>query len=158
MYVPVLAGSAVTSVLSVGSLMVTVTVAVGCVSSSTVYVPVLPSLTGSVVGETVARRVVVRYRNRQVDITHRVVVRAVGSCVKTGVCSVDQFEVEKLRLAGSAVSVLSVGSLMVTVTVAVGCVSSSTVYVPVLPSLTGSVNVRLDDDTVTSVLFEVMAP
>ena len=40
------------------------------------------------------------------------------------------------RLAGFAVTVLSVGSTMVTVTVAVGWVSSTTVYVFVPPSLT----------------------
>ena len=52
-----LAGFAVTSVLSVGSTMVTVTVAVGWVSSTTVYVFVPPSLTVSDVGVTVTPRV-----------------------------------------------------------------------------------------------------
>ena len=47
------AGSAVTSVLPVGSLMVTVTSAVGCVSSTMVYVPLPPSATVSAVSKTV---------------------------------------------------------------------------------------------------------
>ena len=48
-----LAGLAVTSVLSVGSTMVTVTVPVGWVSSTTVYMPLPPSVTVSDVGVTV---------------------------------------------------------------------------------------------------------
>ena len=55
------------------------------------------------------------------------------------VCAVAQFEVENLRFAGFAeTSVLSVGSTMVTVTAAVGRVSSTTVYVFVPPSSTVS--------------------
>ena len=52
-----LAGSAVTSVLSVGSTMVTVTSPDGWVSSTTVYVPLPPSPTVSDVGVTVTPRV-----------------------------------------------------------------------------------------------------
>ena len=51
------------------------------------------------------------------------------------VCAVLQSSAVKVRLAGDAVtSVLSTGSLMVTVTTAVGALASTTVYVPVPPS------------------------
>ena len=52
------------------------------------------------------------------------------------VCAVLQSSAVKLRLAGDAVtSVLSTGSLMVTVTTAVGALASTIVYVPVPPSV-----------------------
>ena len=55
------------------------------------------------------------------------------------VCASSQSVVENVRLAGFAVtSVLSVGLTMVTVTVSVGSVSSTTVYVLMPPSSTGS--------------------
>ena len=72
-----------------------------------------------------------------------VAVSSVGSSSSAAetvtVLAVAQFEVVKVRLAGFALtSALSVGSTMVTVTVAVGWVSSTTVYVFVPPSLTVS--------------------
>ena len=54
------------------------------------------------------------------------------------VCAVSQSEAVNVRRAGLAVTSVLVGSLTVTVTVAVGSVSSTTVYVFVPPSLTVS--------------------
>ena len=60
-----------------------------------------------------------------------------SAAVTLTVCAVAQLVVENVRLSGLVeTSVLSVGSLMVTVTSSDGCVFSATVYVPVLPSLT----------------------
>ena len=62
------------------------------------------------------------------------------------VCAVLQLLDEKIRLAGSAVtSVLTDGSLIVTVTLAVGWLSSLIVYVPEPPSSM----VRPNSETVT---------
>ena len=69
---------------------------------------------------------------------------SLSSAAKTvTVCAVSQFEVKKIRTDGLAVTsvlsvVLSLGSLMVTATSPVGCVSSTTVYVPEPPSLISS--------------------
>ena len=66
-------------------------------------------------------------------------VSASEAAITVTVCAELQFEVENVSLDGFTVtSVLSVGSTMVTATPLVGWVSSTTVYVPLLPSVTVS--------------------
>ena len=143
--------SCFTSSLSIGSLMLTVTVSVGSVSSTTVYVFVPPSSTVSEVGVNVTPRVslsltvtsklpVTETYSPPLAMCSRVTVSASSSilsstAVTVTVCALFQLAAVNMRGNPEVVTSGLDGLEIPTVTSSVGIVFSFTEYVLMLPSV-----------------------